>query len=716
MRPSQSLSVRIRAHITHHDAPKAKAHPTQTAIPAAYYRGGTSRAVFFQPQHLPRDRALWPGLFSQTMGSGDAFGRQLDGMGAGVSSLSKICLVEPHGRRKPVPKQAIADRVQNKSLDGARSLLQQVRDQGEAVDGIDVDYTFVGLGIEDEVVDVAGNCGNMSSAIGPYAYNAGLLSPRAYAKGNGEVTVIIRNTNTGKIIHSTFDVAGGQAAVTGDYTIDGVTGSGPKIKLDFEAPYGSKTGKVLPTGNKVDRILDYKVTCVDGANPCIFIRAGDVGVDGTILPNDFNKLPDKLALLERIRKAAAVAMGIAPTEDAVPRTIPKIGLISMSSEHSTLSGQTLETSQTDLVVRFLSDTQPHRAIPLTAALTTAVAARIPGTLVEQILAPEPVMDGAITIGHASGRLQVDATMDETDKTIPVVATVYRTAKRLFEGTSFWVDNSAAKPLEGALRSAHGSHGTHSLGMAFVLESKGQSTAELFAGEREAEQTDEADTDPDSAEALGLTTWRYYTSTDKAPSKQAKEALIAEISNLERLLERYTSAEPALKFQIGKLERLLEKYSAAESSLSPTPSPNTEPQNARDAAAAAVNFTGAEKGREWHQWAKMNAKEKKSLRINAKKREKKAKQQAAGVKSTTRAEFGLDKWGRSYDQVKAKKERWVRNKAERAEEAAANAMETTDESREAAMREMIDRDTAREARWAKGSAATPSNGQAGGKGD
>ncbi|KAJ4395411.1 hypothetical protein N0V91_010852 [Didymella pomorum] len=716
MRPSQSLSVRIRTHITHHDAPKPKAHPVQTAIPAAYYRGGTSRAVFFQPQHLPRDRAQWPALFSRTMGSGDGFGRQLDGMGAGVSSLSKICLVEPHGSRKIVPKQAIADRVQNKSLDGARSLLQQVRDQGEAVDGIDVDYTFVGLGIEDEIVDVAGNCGNMSSAIGPYAYNAGLLPPRAYAQGNGEVTVTIRNTNTGKIIHSTFDVAGGQAAVTGDYTIDGVTGPGSKIKLDFEAPYGSKTGKVLPTGNKVDRILDYKVTCVDGANPCIFIRAGDVGVDGTILPNDFNKLSDKLALLERIRKAAAVAMGIAPTEDAVPRTIPKIGLISMSSEHSTLSGQTLGTSQTDLVVRFLSDTQPHRAIPLTAALTTAVAARIPGTLVEQILAPEPVMDGAITIGHASGRLQVDATMDETDKNIPVLATVYRTAKRLFEGMSFWVDNSAVKPLDGALRSAHGSHGTHSLGMAFVLESKGQSTAELLAGEEKVEQIDEAETDPDSVEALGLTTWRYYASTDKAPPKQARKALVAEISNLERLLEKYTSALPALRVQIGKLERLLDKYSAAESSPSPSSSPDTEPQDPRDAAAAKVNFTNAEKGREWHQWAKMNAKDKKSLRINTKKHEKRARQLAAGVKSTTRSEFGIDKWGRTYDQVKTKKERWERNKATRAEQAAASGIEASDESAEAAMREMIDRDAAREARWATGSAATPSKAQAGKKGD
>jgi 2-methylaconitate cis-trans-isomerase PrpF len=637
MRPSQSLSVRVRAHITHRDTPRPKTHPVQTAIPAAYYRGGTSRAVFFQPQHLPKDRALWPQLFSQTMGSGDAFGRQLDGMGAGISSLSKICLVEPHGRRTPVPKQAVADRVQRQTLDGARSLLRQVRDRGEPVDGIDVDYTFVGLGIHDDIVDVAGNCGNMSSAIGPYAYNAGLLPPRVYAQGNGEVTVTIRNTNTAKIINATFDVAGGQAAVAGDYTIDGVTGPGSKIKLDFEAPYGSKTGKVLPTGNKVDRILAYNVTCVDGATPCIFIRAGDVGVDGTILPNDFNKLPDKLALLERIRKAAAVAMGIAPTEDAVPRTIPKIGLISMSSEHSTLSGQTLQSSQTDLVVRFLSDTQPHRAIPLTAALTTAVAARISGTLVEQTLAPDPVVDGVITIGHASGRLQVDATMNETDKHIPVKATVYRTAKRLFEGTSFWVSSPEAEPARGAPRSIFGSHGTHSLGMAFVMESRGLDSRELFAREQ-------VKADPDSLERVGFTQWRRYLAAQKPLPEQS--------------------------------------------------------QNTRDVAAAAVNFTDAEKGREWHQWAKMNAKEKKSLRVNAKKREQKAERQAAGMKPTTRAQLGIDKWGRSYDQVKAKAERRAKPKAAEAQAAVSELLSEEHDSEQVAMQKMVDRDAAREARWAK----------------
>jgi 2-methylaconitate cis-trans-isomerase PrpF len=473
--------------VSRHDVPPST--PVQKPIKAAYYRGGTSRAVMIQPQHLPRERAKWPAIFRQIMGSGDPYGRQLDGMGAGISSLSKICLVEPYGKRIPANATATRFRTGYGGIDAARESAQQAQAQEEARQNVedqqlDIDYTFVGLGIENDEVDVAGNCGNMSSAIGPYGYNAGLLPPRIYAQGDGEVTVRIRNTNTGKLINSTFTVLGAQAAVVGDYSIDGVTGNGSKIKLDFKNPYGSKTGKVLPTGKRIDNIAGYKVSCIDGANPAVFIRADDVGVDGTILPNDFNKLTDKLALLESIRKAAAVAMGIAATEDEVPRTIPKIGLVSQSSTHTVLSGKTLQSSQMDIVLRFLSDTQPHRAIPLTAALTTAVAARIPGTIVEQMLAPDPLMEGAITIGHGSGRLQVNAIMDEKNKLVPITGTVYRTAKRLFEGEIFWTDSTEETSEAGTI---YGSNGRHSLGLGFVLENRGQSSSHLFEEDAQPKQ-------------------------------------------------------------------------------------------------------------------------------------------------------------------------------------------------------------------------------------
>ncbi|KAI4680094.1 uncharacterized protein J4E88_005985 [Alternaria novae-zelandiae] len=506
MRPSPVFSLRIRSFVSRHDVVPPSA-TVQKPIEAAYYRGGTSRGVILQPQALPKERARWPTIFRQIMGSGDPYGRQLDGMGAGISSLSKICLVEPYGRRVALPERATRFRTGFGGIDAARKsaqaaqaaeALEEAKATGEEPK-LDIDYTFVGLGIEDDEVDVAGNCGNMSSAIGPYAYNAGLLPSRIYAQGDGEVTVKIRNTNTGKLLDSTFEVIGAQAAVAGDYSIDGVTGKGSKIRLDFKRPYGSKTGRVLPTGRRVDNIGGYRVSCIDGANPAIFVRADDVGVDGTILPDDFNNLQEKLALLESIRKAAAVVMGIASTEDEVPRTVPKIGIVSQSSAHPVLSGKTLKASQMDIVVRFLSDTQPHRAIPLTAALTTAVAARIPGTVVEQMLAPEPLMEGAITIGHASGRLQVNATMDARNKLIPASGTVYRTAKRLLEGNIFWADKfGETEPREDTTETdtSYGSNGRHSLGLAFVLENRGKDSSHLFEEDVARAKQQSADADMD----------------------------------------------------------------------------------------------------------------------------------------------------------------------------------------------------------------------------
>lgn len=398
------------------------------------------------------------------MGSGDPYGRQLEAVEAGASSLSKICLVERYRNGKAK--------------------------EDAATEEADIDYTLVRLGTENNEVDVAGTCGNMASAIGPYAYNSNLLPSHFYSPLTRKVTVNIRNTNTSKLISSTFQVVQGQAAVSGDYTIDQVSGRGASIELEFKRPYGSKTGKVLPTGRKIDVIQGYKVTCVDGATPAVFVRADDVGIDGTILPNELVKLPEKLDLLESIRHGAAVAMGIAKMKDRVPRTIPKIGIVSMSSSHPVLSGATLRTSQMDLVVRFISDTQPHCAIPLTVALTTAVAARISGTVVEQLLAPDPVMEDAIVIGHASGRLQVSVTMNPRHSTLPVSATVYCTAKRLMEGKAFWSDELKQEDSEGPEEVREREGERHSLGIAFVLEQRGQESSHLF--EEEGQENLEGD--------------------------------------------------------------------------------------------------------------------------------------------------------------------------------------------------------------------------------
>ncbi len=168
----------------------------QNRLPASYYRGGTSRAIIFHKEDLPNNREAWLPIFCGAIGSPDPNGRQLDGMGGGISSLSKVCIVGPSTHAEA-----------------------------------DVDYTFAAIGVKDLDVDYSSNCGNMTSAIGPFAVDSGLVEGR-----DGMATVRIHNTNTGKIIHSTFAVVEGESASSGTFAIDGVAGTAAKIELAFLNP------------------------------------------------------------------------------------------------------------------------------------------------------------------------------------------------------------------------------------------------------------------------------------------------------------------------------------------------------------------------------------------------------------------------------------------------------------------------------------------------
>ncbi|KAF1977892.1 DUF453-domain-containing protein, partial [Bimuria novae-zelandiae CBS 107.79] len=444
MRPTLPCQLRLRKTVWRIPPSKPSPRPTapqeQTPLRAAFYRGGTSRAVILQPQDLPANHAKWRAIFRQVLGSvglGEPYGRQLHRLAKGTASLGKICLVEP---------------------------FHKTDEKDTAVPH--VDYTFVSLDPKAGHVDVASNSGNMLSAIGPYAYNARLLPPDIYAIKDGDITVVIRNTNTMKLIESTFAVSGGQAAVTGKHSVDGVNGKGSSITLAFQDPLRTATRSHFPTGKLIDIIEGYKVTCMDGTVPVVFIRADAIGIPGTILPHELNEQRDKLIMLEKIRKTAAVAMGITDDEATVPRTIPKIAVVSQSAQHTTVSGATLKDSQVDIVVRFISDSEPHHAIPLTGALTTALAARMSGTVVDQVLAPEEVVEGVLTIAHPSGRLHVKLDYDRSKKPPRWVGSVSTTAQRLFAGKAYWTssaseaDTDVPSPADSA---------RHSLGLAFVNE-------------------------------------------------------------------------------------------------------------------------------------------------------------------------------------------------------------------------------------------------------
>lgn len=380
----------------------------QHAIPAVFMRGGTSKAIIFHARDLPAAREAWTPIFAAAMGAPDPYGRQLDGMGGGVSSLSKVCVVAPSSR---------AD--------------------------ADVDYTFAQVAIRQAAVDYRQNCGNMSSAIGPFALDEGLVTAA------GETTTVrIFNTNTGKIIHGTFPVEDGRARYDGDLAIPGVGGTGAPIRLDFLAPGGATTGKLLPSGAAMDPLAvpglgRVEASLVDAANAAVFVRARDVGLAGTELPDTLEANPAILARLEAIRCAASVRMGIAPDEAAARliKGVPFVAIVAPPADAPTLSGETLRAAEMDLLARVISNGQPHRALPLTISLCTAIAARIEGTVVAEALSPGAGA-GVLRLGMPSGVLTVGAEVArEGGAWVARAGSFYRTARRLFDGR-VWVPRAA----------------------------------------------------------------------------------------------------------------------------------------------------------------------------------------------------------------------------------------------------------------------------------
>lgn len=378
---------------------------TNWAIPAVFMRGGTSKAVVFRQTDLPAAQAERDVIFLSVIGSPDPNGRQLDGMGGGLSSLSKVCMLGPPSRPDA-----------------------------------DVDYTFAQIPIRGTAVDYSGNCGNMSSAMGPAAVDFGLVG----APQSGEAVVRIHNTNTGKIIISRFPMAGGIPVSDGEMVIDGVAGSAAPVRLDFTDPGGTKTGHLLPTGRVVDWLEvpglgRVEATLIDAANPCVFVRAADLGKTGTELPEALERDTDFLTAMEAIRCAASVAMGIAPdaeTAVSIP-SVPKVAMIAPAQDAPTLSGRVIGAGEMSFVIRMISIGQPHRAVPVTGAVCIGVASRVPGTLPAQLCSPG---DGPVRVAHPSGVTVVDAVVEVDGDPAQAVArsgAVFRTARKLFEGMVYY---------------------------------------------------------------------------------------------------------------------------------------------------------------------------------------------------------------------------------------------------------------------------------------
>jgi 2-methylaconitate cis-trans-isomerase PrpF len=369
----------------------------QAFIPAIFMRGGSSKGVFFHARDLPADRAARDAIFQSVLGSPDPYGRQLDGMGGGISSLSKAVIIGP-----PTHPDA------------------------------DVDYLFAQVAVDRPVVDWSSNCGNLSSAVGPFAVDEGLVRV-----ADGEALVRIHQVNTKRIIHARFPVQGGKAVTAGDFTMAGVSGSGARVRLDFLAPGGGATGRLLPTGNAQDTLHHegraYAVSLIDAANACVFLDARDLSLTGMESPDTIEADPARMAMLDALRRRAGVMMGLAASPEAVGLALPKIAVVAPPAAYHALDGAAFTADSHDIAVRMISMERAHRAVPLTGAMCLGVASRIPGSVPHQLAGP-PARADETRVANPSGILSVGADVREAAAGWHAEsAVVYRTARRLMQG-------------------------------------------------------------------------------------------------------------------------------------------------------------------------------------------------------------------------------------------------------------------------------------------
>ena len=372
----------------------------QVRIPAVYMRGGTSKAVFFRDNHLPKDPEIRDKVILAAYGSPDPSRCQIDGMGGSMSSTSKVCIISCSKNPE-----------------------------------YDVNYNFGQVSIDRALIDYQGNCGNMSSAVGPYAIDEALVDSKEPI-----TRVNIYQVNTKKKIMAEVPVKNNCYDESGTYRIDGIPNPGGKIVLHFYRPEASVTNALLPTGKPTDMIDvpdvgAVKISIVDASNPVVFFRARDLGLKGTEI-FEVDASMETRRKIENIRAQAAVMVGLAETPAEASRrsqAVPKIAFVSEPQDYKAVNGRQLEKSEIDLVARIMSMGNLHKAYAATGAICTAGAGRITGTVVHEVIA-DVAEDRPIRLGHPGGVIPVGVRMKTQEKQfVYEEAIIERTARRLMEG-------------------------------------------------------------------------------------------------------------------------------------------------------------------------------------------------------------------------------------------------------------------------------------------
>lgn len=371
-------------------------------IPCMIMRGGTSKGVFFLENDLPENQQERDQILLNVMGSPDV--KQIDGLGGAASVTSKVAIV------------GVSERTD-----------------------ADVDYTFAQVSVDKPLVSYKGNCGNISSAVGPFAIERGLV------KVKEPVTVVkIHNVNTGKIIEAEVQIEDGCVKYEGDYAIAGVKGTASPIKLKFLNPAGTISDRLLPTGLaaevlEVPEVGSIRASIVDAANPLVFVNAKDVGLKGTELPEELEASQEMLDKLEKIRGIAAVRIGLITDYRQSAWEcpgLPKMALVAEAKPYKTINGQNIDAEQVDLLIRMMSMQKPHPSMAMTGAMCTAAAAVVKDSVVYQVLREETDTQ-CIRIGHPGGILEagVDYKVDSGEVNIRDTFG-FRTANLLLDGNVY----------------------------------------------------------------------------------------------------------------------------------------------------------------------------------------------------------------------------------------------------------------------------------------
>jgi len=349
-------------------------------IPCTLMRGGTSKGAYFLAKDLPGEGPRRDALLLSIMGSPDA--RQIDGIGGADPLTSKVAIVEPSARP-----------------------------------GIDVDYLFAQVFVDEARVGYGQNCGNILAGVGYFAIEKGLVAAQ-----DPVTPVTIFMVNSGQTAVAEIATPGGKPRYDGDAHIDGVPGSAAPVPLSFTDAAGSMCGALLPTGNAVDRVAGYDVTLIDNGMPVVVLLAADMGIRGDETREELDANTDLKARLEAVRLAAGPLMKLGDVRD---KTVPKMTMVSPPANGGCVSTRTFIPHRC------------HATIGVFGAISVATACLLPGSPAASVAAIPDGTSKRLSVEHPTGALDVLITLAEgSDYPVIQRAAFLRTARKLFEGNVF----------------------------------------------------------------------------------------------------------------------------------------------------------------------------------------------------------------------------------------------------------------------------------------